>query len=108
MSGMVGFISTYFANGFANTFANAPRRLLALFNCQSGVYVDVQKFTSFSNVGNPNPIDANGNFNLNPSYNPGGPCDIVLVRLFYQYPVHVSLLGFNLADVSGGKRLLAA
>jgi Flp pilus assembly protein TadG len=79
-----------------------------LFNCQSGVTVDVQKFSSFANITNTPPVDANGNFQLNPSYNPGGPGDIVLVRLFYQYPVYVSLLGFNLSNLSGGKRLLAA
>ena len=53
-------------------------------------------------------IDANGNFQNNFSYQPGGPGDIVVVRLFYQYPVYVSLLGFNLSNVNVGKRLLAA
>jgi Flp pilus assembly protein TadG len=83
-------------------------KIFGLFNCQAGVTVDVQKFTSFSSITNPTPIDASGNFSLTPSYNPGGACDIVLVRLFYQYPVYVSLLGFNLSNLSGGKRLLAA
>jgi hypothetical protein len=55
-----------------------------------------------------NPIDAQGNFPSNFSYQPGGPGDIVVVRLFYQYPAYVSLLGFNLSNVNGGKRLLAA
>ena len=45
-----------------------------------------------------------GNF----TYQPGGPGDIVVVRLFYQYPVYVSLLKFNLSNVNGGYRLLAA
>ena len=93
----------------AATFKNAVcAKIYGLFDCQNGVSVDVQKFSSFSNITNTPPIDANGNFNLTPSYNPGGPGDIVLVRLFYQYPVYVSLLGFNLSNVSGGKRLLAA
>jgi hypothetical protein len=30
------------------------------------------------------------------------------VRLYYQWPVYLSLAGFNLADMAGGKRLLAA
>jgi hypothetical protein len=30
----------------------------------------------------------------------------VVVRLMYQWPVYVSLLGLNLADLNGGKRLL--
>jgi Flp pilus assembly protein TadG len=93
----------------AATFKNAVcAKIYGLFDCQNGVVVDVQKFTSFSTVTNTSPIDPNGNFQLNPSYNPGGPGDIVLVRLFYQYPVYVNLLGFNLSNVNGGKRLLAA
>jgi len=30
----------------------------------------------------------------------------VVVRLMYQWPVYVSLLGLNLADSAGSKRLL--
>ena len=40
--------------------------------------------------------------------NPGGPGDIVVLRLYYQYPVYVNLLGFNLSNLSGGLDLLAA
>jgi Flp pilus assembly protein TadG len=93
----------------AAAFKNAVcAKIYGLFNCASGVTVDVQKFSSFSSVTNTSPVDSSGNFNLNPSYNPGVACDIVMVRLFYQYPVYVSLLGFNLSNLSGGKRLLAA
>ncbi len=56
----------------------------------------------------PNPVDANGNFQNNFTYQPGGAGEIVVVRLFYQYPVYVSLLGFSMSNVNGGKRLLAA
>jgi hypothetical protein len=40
------------------------------------------------------------------TYQPGGPGDIVVVRLIYQWPVYVSLLG--LADMSGDKRMLVS
>jgi Flp pilus assembly protein TadG len=83
-------------------------KIYGLFNCQSGVYVDVQKFSSFANVTMTNPVDANGDFQNNFNYTPGGPGDIVVVRLFYQWPVYVSLLGFNLQNMAGGKRLLIA
>ena len=83
-------------------------KIYGLFNCQEGVYVDVKTFTSFANVTMNNPVDGQGNFQNSFTYQPGGPGDIVVVRLFYQYPVYVSLLGFNLANVNGGKRLLAA
>jgi hypothetical protein len=93
----------------AAAFKNAVcAKIYGLFNCQSGVSVDVNTFTSFSNVTMPNPVDGQGNFQNNFNYNPGGPGDIVVVRLFYQYPVYVSLLGFDLSNVNGGKRLLAA
>ena len=39
-------------------------------------------------------------------YQPGGPGDIVVVRLIYQWPVYVSLLGLNLSDSAGSKRLI--
>jgi Flp pilus assembly protein TadG len=90
-------------------FKNAVcAKVYGLFDCQNGVYVDVKTFTSFAGVTMTNPVDANGNFVNNFSYQPGGPGDIVVVRLFYQWPVYVSLIGFNLSNMSGGKRLLVA
>ena len=67
-----------------------------------------EKIPSFSGVTMASPVDAQGNFQNNFSYQPGGPGDIVVVRLFYQWPVYVSLLGFNLSNIYGGKRLLVA
>ncbi|HEY7242721.1 MAG TPA: TadE/TadG family type IV pilus assembly protein [Xanthobacteraceae bacterium] len=96
---------SYDASAFKNAVCS---KLYGLFDCQNGVFVDVRTFSSFSSVTMPSPIDANGNFQTNFNYQPGGPGDIVVVRLFYQYPVYVSLLGFNLSNVNGGKRLLAA
>ena len=93
------------ASGFKNAVC---AKIYGLFDCQNGVYVDVKTFTSFGSVSMPTPVDGSGNFQNNFSYQPGGPGDIVVVRLFYQYPVYVSLLGFNLSNVNGGKRLLAA
>jgi len=65
-------------------------------------------FTSFSSVTMPSPVNSQGNFQNDFTYQPGGPGDIVVVRLFYLYPVYVSLLGFNLTNVNSGTRLLAA
>jgi Flp pilus assembly protein TadG len=93
------------ASGFKNAVCG---KIYGLFDCQNGVSVDVRTFTSFGNVTMPNPVDAQGNFQNDSQYQPGGPCDIVVVRLFYQYPVYVNLLGFNLSNMNGGKRLLAA
>ena len=79
-----------------------------LFNCQNGVYVDVETYSSFASANLSLPI-TNGNFNASSlGYNPGGPGDIVVVRLYYQYPVYVNLLGFNMSNLNGGLDLLAA
>jgi Flp pilus assembly protein TadG len=83
-------------------------RVYGLFDCNGGLFVDVKTYTAFSNINNSQlPVDANGNLQSdNFGYQPGGPGDIVVVRLMYQWPVYVSLLGLNLSDMSGGKRLL--
>lgn len=82
-------------------------RIYGLFDCTGGMTVDVQKYTAFANADLNRPVDVNGNVKPG-AYNPGGPCEIVVVRLIYQYPVYLSLAGFDLADMSGNKRLLVA
>lgn len=78
-----------------------------IFNCSTGVYVDVETYSSFAAVNLASPI-SNGTFNSSSlGYNPGGPGDIVVVRLYYQYPVYVSLLKIS-SILNGNQDLLAA
>ena len=83
-------------------------KIYGLFNCAGGLYVDVKTYTAFSTINNSTlPVDSNGNLQTgNFGYQPGGPGDIVVVRLMYQWPVYVSLLGLHLSDMAGSKRLL--
>lgn len=96
--------------GYSQTqFKNAVcAKIYGLFNCAGGLYLDVKTYTSFANMNNSQlPLDSNGNLQTSAfGYQPGGPGDIVVVRLLYQWPVYVSLLGLNLSDMSGSKRLL--
>jgi Flp pilus assembly protein TadG len=79
-----------------------------LFSC-ANVYVDVQSYPTFSSVVMSNPIDGSGCFaSNNLGYNPGGPSQIVVVRLFYQWPLLVTGLGYNISSLCGSKRLLSA
>ena len=79
-----------------------------LFDCENGIYIDVQSYPSgFGSVRISDPI-LGGSFVDNTQYNPGGPGDIVIVRLFYQWPLFVTGLGYNIANLSGSKRLLSA
>jgi Flp pilus assembly protein TadG len=79
----------------------------ALFTC-GNVYVDVESYSQFSSVTINSQIDSNKNFINNMQYSPGGPGDIVVVRLFYQWPLFVTGLGYNIANLSGSQRLLTA
>ena len=81
---------------------------LVLFTC-SNIFVDVKSYSSFSNVAINSQI-VNGNFDPSTlTYSPGGPGDIVVVRFFYQWPLFVTGLGYNIANLSSGnQRLLVA
>jgi Flp pilus assembly protein TadG len=85
----------------------ACNQIPALFSC-GGLYIDVESYSSFSNVTISSQI-VGGNFNSAAMlYLPGGPGDTVVVRMFYQWPLFVTGLGFNIANLSGNKRLLVA
>ena len=88
-------------------FKNAVcAKIFGLFDCANGIFIDVKSFPSFAAMTMPSPLDAQGNLVNNFGYAPGGPCDIVLVRLYYRWPVYVSLL--KLDNMAGGKQLLIA
>ncbi len=82
-------------------------RVHGLFDCAGGISIDVKTYQNFSNVDMASPIDKNGKLvKSNFGYQPGGPGDIVVVRMFYEWPVYLSFLGFNLSDLADSKRLL--
>jgi Flp pilus assembly protein TadG len=83
-------------------------RLSGMFDCANGVYVDVQNYPAFSSVAIVDPIDAGRNFIPAMNYNPGNAGDVVVVRLFYKWPLFVTGLGYNIANLTGSKRLLTA
>jgi hypothetical protein len=68
----------------------------------------VQSYSSFTSVVITDPIDASKNFTNTQQYNPGNAGDIVVVRLFYQWPLFVTGLGYNISNLAGSKRLLTA
>jgi Flp pilus assembly protein TadG len=80
-----------------------------LFTCPgtNGIFIDVESYPAFSNVNIANQISG-GTFTNNMQYSTGGPGDIVVVRLFYQWPQYVTGLGYNITNLTGNKRLLVA
>ncbi len=83
-------------------------KISVLFDCTNGIYIDVQSYSSFTSVKIVDPIDSGKNFVNNMQYSAGGPGDIVVVRLFYQWPLFVTGLGYNISNLTGSKRLLSA
>jgi Flp pilus assembly protein TadG len=83
-------------------------KVVALFDCVNGISIDVQSYSAFSSINIADPIDAGKNFVPPNNYLPGGPGDIVVVRTFYKWPLFVTGLGFNVANLSGSMRLLTA
>lgn len=83
-------------------------RIYGLFDCSGGVYVDVQQYSTFGAVSNASPVTSGVFDTTRMNYVPGGPGCIEVVKLYYQWPIYVSLLGNNLSNLNGNKRLLVA
>ena len=97
-------------NMTASQFGQVVCNDAQLFTC-SGLMVDVRTYNSFSGADTSMPTrsyDAGGNVTNQWQYNPGGPGDIVVARVMYQWPVFMGPLGLNLANLSNGHRLLMA
>ena len=103
---MTGQAQTQRSNG---EFKNAVcGKIYGLFNCSSGVYVDVKKFPSFD-VDQPDQSDRPGwkvgrEFQLSARWtgrHRGGAAVLSMAGLCF-------VAGFNLADMADDKRLLAA
>ena len=82
-------------------------KIYGLFDCTNNMVVDVKKYTSFSGTDLTRPVGTDGKVKAS-TYDPGGPCEIVVVRLIYEFPVYLSFMSFNMADMSGNKRLIVA
>jgi Flp pilus assembly protein TadG len=87
-------------------------RITALFNCTgnlANLTVDVKLFAPGTSISLTNPI-VSGNLTGPFAYQlpPAGTSSTVVVRVFYQWPLFVTGLGYNIANLNGSQRLLAA
>lgn len=95
----------YSAADFKNQVCS---RVASLFDCSNGIYVDVKTYTNFGSVSSTSPV-TNGKLDTSDmDYTPGGPGCIVKIAVYYEWPIYVSLLGNNLSNLNGNKRLLVA
>lgn len=90
--------------------ALACAKATSAFNC-GGLIVDVQSAPQFSSVNTAAltpTYNANGQVTNTWSYNPGGPGDIVITRLMYNWPVVGGVFAAGLANQGNGTHLIVA
>jgi Flp pilus assembly protein TadG len=79
----------------------------SLFDCDK-VQIDVKTYTDFASINSAAPI-TNGQLDTSQMcYAPGSAGSIEVVRFYYAWPIYLSLLNNNLANLSNGSRLLVA
>lgn len=81
----------------------------SFFSCDN-IMIDVRTYNDFSSANTSLPVDQNGNLQNNFVYQPGSAGDIVVVRLMYQWPIYVSILGIGsgLSNMANGQDLMMA
>lgn len=79
---------------------------IGLISCGAKLNVDVRTYPQFADADLTPPVDAQGN-PLAGQFNPGGPGDVVVVRVYYVWDVYTPFLGAILGNVgSTNSRLL--
>lgn len=100
------------SNGYsASQLKQAACNALPPYMKCSSLMVDVQSASSFSAISTAAPtitFDSHGNVSNNFSYTPGNSGDIVIIRLMYIWNLPTGPLGFNLATLGNGQRLLVS
>ena len=83
------------------------KKLYVLFDC-SKISVESVVYANFGAITNTPPKDGSGNYDATKvvTFQTGGASQIVVVRVFYEWPLFFNKLGFNLANTANGKRLL--
>lgn len=98
-----------------NTFKNdLCARVSVLLDC-TGIYIDVKSYPAGTPADLSNPINAQGQFvDTGFSYSPPATnsSNLVVVRTFYQWPLFVTKLGYDISNIGTGtdnsKKLLTA
>jgi Flp pilus assembly protein TadG len=83
-------------------------RMFSLIDCD-GLSIDVRTFPTFDSIQLGVVVDEDGELVVEDfDYQIGEPGDIVVVKVLYQWPVIVTQLGNNLANLPNGKHVLSA
>jgi Flp pilus assembly protein TadG len=96
--------ASFDANAFKNQICTNSVR--ALFNC-TNIKLDVRTVTAFSAGDFSAPVNSSRALDTSGfTYDPGTQCQIVIVRVVYEWPTFVRTLGLDMATLADGKHLL--
>lgn len=74
----------------------------------SNILIEVQTLADFGSIPRGSPVDADGEFKAREIYQPGKAGEIVLVRVFYKFPIWLWTLTPMFSNLPKGKRLLVS
>ena|SRR5690242_5933008 len=80
-----------------------------LLSCDSNLQIDLESYSGFGSASFSSPLRSDGT--LDPSldkYQPGNPCDVVLLRVFYKWQVITPVIGPMLANMPNNTMLMSA
>lgn len=77
--------------------------------CEGNLYLDVDRFDSFVDIGANNTPIQDGEFQASGfGFSPGAPSDIVVVRAYYRWQIMTPLFQGIFANTSAGERILVS
>ena len=82
-------------------------KLMDMMDCKNRLYFDVQTIDGFNHVPMGSPLNEAGAINGEEfGFLPGGPNDIVAVRVFYEWDLMTPVLSAPLSNMAGHKHLI--
>lgn len=84
-------------------------RVHVLFDCETGLKVEVQRFETFNGIGSSlgSPLE-DGTLKQSYPFEMGNGGDVVVVRAFYEWNLFASLPAIGLSNMDNGSRLMIA
>jgi Flp pilus assembly protein TadG len=80
-----------------------------LLSCDANLQIDLEAYSNFGGADFGSPLLGDGTLNPNLNkYQPGNPCDVVLLRVFYKWQVITPIIGPMLANMPNNTMLMSA
>jgi Flp pilus assembly protein TadG len=82
-------------------------KVFDLLDCDEKLHIDVEKLDSFAGGGSNVPLDGEGNVDDSGfGFDPGGPNEVVAVRVYYEWALITPVISAPLANMNGSKHLI--